>query len=74
MISVSMSASGPLKSRPEIIVISEGLSFESVSEEYTDSREWIRMNSRSGYTIVYLGTADINKWDELVKKYGMPNN
>jgi hypothetical protein len=57
---------GKLSPNPQIIVISEGNSFDSVSEEYNDAKEWKRISEISGQV---LDQGTYNKWQLLVKKY-----
>ena len=62
---------GKLTSTPEIIHISEGISFNSVSEEYKDAQEWIRINKLSESSGGYLDQYNYNRWLSLVNKYGI---
>jgi len=62
---------GKLTSFPEIIHISDGFSFDSVSEEYNDAQEWIRLSNISNSAGGYLEETDYNKWLSLVNKYGI---
>lgn len=57
---------GKLNTIPEIILISEGNSFESVSEEYNDKNEYKRLTNKGEY----LSQSDYNKWQKIVNKYG----
>lgn len=56
-----------------IITISTGLSFEGVSEEYKDAKEYIRLNKLSVASGGTLSQEDYNKWCEIVTKYGIAN-
>ena len=60
-----------LTSAPEIIHVSEGFSFNTVSEEYKDAQEWIRINEISKSSGGYLGEYHYNRWLYLVNKYGI---
>ncbi|WNZ29337.1 MAG: hypothetical protein IAX21_00245 [Candidatus Bathyarchaeota archaeon] len=61
---------GKLTSTPEIIHVSDGFSFDSVSEEYNDAQEWIRLNNLASPT-GYLSENDYNNWWSLINKYGI---
>ncbi|HEC92770.1 MAG TPA: NUDIX domain-containing protein [Candidatus Atribacteria bacterium] len=62
---------GKLTSTPEIIHISGGISFNSVSEEYKDAQEWIRINKLSESSGGYLDQYNYDRWLSLVNKYGI---
>jgi len=62
---------GQLTSTPQIIHISDGISFDSVSEEYEDAQEWIRINKLSESTGRVLDIYNYNMWLSLVIKYGV---
>lgn len=57
----------------KLIIISTGLSFESVSQEYNDARELNRLNKLSENSGGKLSQIDYNKWCEIVTKYGIAN-
>jgi len=54
-----------------VITISTGLSFNSVSEEYEDAKEYIRLRKLSEASGGTLSQEDYNKWCEIVTKYGI---
>jgi hypothetical protein len=54
-----------------VITISTGLSFESISVEYKDAQEYIRLNKLSEASGGKLSQEDYNKWCEIVTKYGI---
>jgi transglutaminase-like putative cysteine protease len=56
-----------LTSSPEIIPISDGNSFDSVSEEYKDAQEWYKIMGMGQVLDPY----DYSRWQSLVKKYGI---
>jgi hypothetical protein len=60
-----------LSSSPEILLISDGSSFDSVSVEYNDALEFIRINKLSENTGGLLDTFNYNRWFYLVNKYGI---
>jgi hypothetical protein len=62
---------GKLSSTPDIIIISDGKSFNSVSEEYNDAQEWKRLNELSKSSGGYLDSYNYYKWQALVNKYGI---
>lgn len=62
---------GKLTSYPLVITISSGLSFNSVSEEYNDAKEYNRLNKLSEASGGILSQGDYNEWLELVNKYGL---
>lgn len=62
---------GKLQSTPEIIKVSDGISFDSVSEEYNDYQEFVRLNKISESSGGYLSAYDYSKWLALVQKYGI---
>lgn len=62
---------GKLSSAPDIITISDGKSFDSVSEEYNDAQEWNRINKLSESSGGYLDSYNYYKWQTLVNKYGI---
>lgn len=62
---------GKLSSTPNTINISDGKSFDSVSEEYNDAQEWNRINKLSASSGGYLDSYNYYKWQTLVKKYGI---
>ncbi len=65
---------GKLSSIPEIIHVSEGASFNTVSEEYKDAQEWTRINEISKSSDGYLDYYLYNRWLYLVNKYGIEIN
>lgn len=62
---------GKLYSAPKTINISDGASFDSVSEEYEDSQEWLRIAEVSESSGGLLDHYDYEKWLALVEKYGI---
>jgi 2'-5' RNA ligase/predicted nucleic acid binding AN1-type Zn finger protein len=62
---------GKLSSTPDMISISDGKSFDSVSEEYNDVQEWNRINKLSESSGGYLDSYNYYKWQTLVNKYGI---
>jgi hypothetical protein len=62
---------GSLLSSPEIIYLADGISFESVSEEYEDAREWNRLYDISESTGGFLESHEYLRWESLVEKYGI---
>jgi hypothetical protein len=56
-----------LPSNPEIIVVSEGSTFSSVSEEYKDAQR-LKSIEQMGTTVPYETYSD---WNALIKKYGI---
>ena len=55
---------GKLTSTPDVIVISEGLSFDSVEEEYQDKLEYLTLEKSSPQN-------NYQKWLNLRQKYGL---
>jgi hypothetical protein len=55
----------------EIIEIADGLSFDSVSEEYNDAQEFNRLNDLADSSGGILSQYNYNKWWSLVNKYGI---
>jgi len=60
-------AFGRINSLPEVLPAGSGKSFVSVSEEWKDTREWIRLNSLGPV----LGRSDYTAWQSLCRKYGI---
>lgn len=58
---------GQLGSPSEIIIISEGISFDSVSEEYNDAKEYNALIAKG----TVLNHTDYLKWIGLSNKYGI---
>lgn len=65
---------GKLTSDPEVIFISDGKSFDSISEEYQDAQDWIRLNELSESHNGYLSRHNWFKWRALMRKYGIEVN
>lgn len=63
----------PLSSTPIIYYVSEGNSFDSVSQEYSDAKEWIRISKLIEDLAPgqYLSQDDYDMWWFLAKKYGI---
>lgn len=59
---------GKLVSRPRIIFVSDGISFDA-SKEYNDAREWQRLNEIADANNGYLNWGDYEKWSMLADKY-----
>jgi len=62
---------GKLYSTPETIAISDGVSFESVSEEYNDAKEWRMLYRLSDSMGGFLDAYNYYRWTSLVNKYGI---
>ncbi len=62
---------GRLTSMPNIITVSDGISFESVSEEYHDAQEWNNIYEISESLGGFLDPYNYNRWTYLVNKYGI---
>ena len=58
---------GKLRSVPSVYSVSSGSSMLSLSEEYQDAREFVRIEQLPNP----LDTYNYNKWLELEKKYGL---
>lgn len=58
---------GELTSQPEILKISDGLSFNSVQKEYQDAQLWDSLTSRGPVLSQY----EYGEWRDLVEKYGI---
>jgi hypothetical protein len=58
---------GKLNSIPTVISISDGISFNSVSEEYNDAQEWNKIGNMGSVLNNYW----YGRWYKLVNKYGM---
>ncbi len=56
---------GKLTTQPEIIFISDGISFDA-TEDFKDSSEWNKLVSKKK-----LSSVEYAKWNSLIKKYGM---
>ena len=62
---------GKLFSKPQIIYVSDGATFQTVYEEYKDAREWIKLNQLSKASGGYLSLSNYRKWLFLANKYGI---
>jgi len=62
---------GKLTSAPDIIRISDGVSFDSVDEEYEDLTLWIYLNVMAESSGGLLSPSNYRKWERLVEKYGI---
>ncbi|MFA6332234.1 MAG: hypothetical protein WCX22_04720 [Methanoregula sp.] len=62
---------GRLAGVPDIYPVSDGASFDSVSEEYLDAREFIRLTKSGRYTGSGLRASDDPVLQPLVQKYGL---
>ena len=62
---------GKLTSQPEIIKISDGLSFDSVKEEYEDAQEFDRLNKLAEMNNQILDSYNYSKWKNLSRKYDL---
>ena len=62
---------GKLTSMPNVIKICDGISFDSVSEEYNDA---ITYNNIIGNNNKILSQSEYNKWKWLTSKYGINSN
>ncbi|MFA5331446.1 MAG: hypothetical protein WC342_03625 [Methanoregula sp.] len=63
-----------LSSVSDIYPISDGASFDAVSDEYNDSREFIRLTKSGRYTGSGLRASDDPALQPLVQKYGLNLN
>lgn len=61
---------GKLASTPTIISISDGFSFDSVSEEYNDARTFIEINEQTK-DYKYVDEYTYNQWLNLMNKYDL---
>jgi len=63
---------GKLASEPQILPVSDGISFNSVGEEAADSAEWRRIAELASQSPDHaLPPSDYAKWQEIKKKYGL---
>jgi predicted nucleic acid binding AN1-type Zn finger protein len=62
---------GQLQSTPDVILISDGNSFDSVDEEHEDAILWNYLNQKSESSGGFLSPSDYRKWERLVDKYGI---
>ncbi len=60
-------AFGRIRSAPEVLPVGNGKSFDTVSEEWNDAREWKRLNSLGPV----LGRSDYSAWQALCRRYGI---
>jgi hypothetical protein len=60
-------AFGRIISPPEVLPVGDGKSFGSAREEWSDAREWQRLNSLGPV----LERSDYNRWQSLCRKYGI---
>lgn len=58
---------GYLNSMPEVVVISDGYTFESVEEEYLDGLMYEKIMQMGSV----LSSSNYNKWEKLMDKYGL---
>jgi len=63
--------SGKLSSTPEVIIISDGLSFDSVSKEYDDAQEFIELDKLAELSGGSLRAPDYYRLLFLINKYGI---
>lgn len=57
---------GKLISKPNIYLVSDGKSFNSVKEEYDDAKELTYLESLGQF----LSSSNYNKWENITDKYG----
>lgn len=62
---------GRLTSMPEVVLISDGQSFSSISEEFRDRNEWIAIMEKSKTNNNSLDPASYTSWKRLVAQYGI---
>ncbi|MFA5412792.1 MAG: transglutaminase-like domain-containing protein [Candidatus Micrarchaeia archaeon] len=62
---------GELVSEPNMIFVNDGASFDSVSEEYSDARDFIRIRNELEGGDVYQDWSDYTIYSGLIEKYGM---
>jgi len=55
----------------QLLKINEGISFDSVLEEYNDALELKRLDEEAELNNNYLNEYDYNLWESLVNKYGL---
>jgi hypothetical protein len=60
-----------LTSTPDVYVVSDGNSFDSVSEEYNDAQQWKMIYALSESSGGFLDTGNYYTWQSLVNKYGI---
>ncbi|HVP93882.1 MAG TPA: tetratricopeptide repeat protein [Methanoregulaceae archaeon] len=58
---------GKIRSTPEVLPVSPGKSFDSVSEEWEDAAEWDRLDAMGPVLDKY----DYHSWQTLCTKYGI---
>lgn len=63
---------GKLTSSPEIIEVSNGISFDSVSTEYADAKEYIRLNKLADNSGRILDSWSYHRLAYIMNKYGIP--
>ena len=63
--------SGKLTTRPRALLISQGLSFNSVVDEYNDAVEYNKIVSKGQANGKALYQNDYDKWTALNRKYGI---
>lgn len=62
---------GKLTSTPQIIQISDGQSFDSITEEYKDARTFEQLESMTKNSGGVIDQTDYYEWMSLVQKYGL---
>lgn len=62
---------GKLTTEPTVILVSDGDSFDGVSEEYSDAREFIRIRNEMDSGQIYQDWSDYSLYASLVEKYGI---
>jgi hypothetical protein len=62
---------GRIVSSPQVLQLSEGDTFENMSEEWDDAREWQRLEELISKNNRILEQEDYDKWKALKKKYGI---
>lgn len=60
---------GKLKSKPKVIFVSDGYSFDSVSREYYDAREYRSLIKKAEQNNNRLDSYSYSRWKEITAKY-----
>ena len=65
---------GRLVSSPQVLQLSTGDTFENMSEQWTDAREWQRIEELISKNNRVLEQTDYDEWKGLKQKYGIHTN